>query len=46
MKAYYLLVAVAASIAAVAVASGLQETQPRTQETKAEAETEAWFIGA
>lgn len=45
MKAYYLVLAVAASVAAIAVASQLQNgavAKERPAET--EAEMEAWFI--
>lgn len=45
MKAYYLVLAVAASVAAIAVASQLQNgAVTKEREAKAEAEMEAWFI--
>ena len=48
MKAYYLLAAVAASLAALAVAAGLHGPRPEGQQQQmaAETEAEAWFIGA
>lgn len=45
MKAYYLIMAVAASLAAIAMATQLHEVQHQNRdEAEVESETEAWFI--
>lgn len=45
MKAYYLIMAVAASLAAIAMATQLNELhRDDAEETEVESETEAWFI--
>lgn len=43
MRTYYLLVAVAASIAALAMATQLHQ-QPDDEQAEVESEMEAWFI--
>lgn len=44
MKAYYLIMAIAASIAALAMATQLHAPVSSEREAELEAETEQWFI--
>lgn len=45
MKAYYLIVAVAASVAAIAMAAQLHQGQVEKQkDVRVDSESEAWFI--
>lgn len=44
MKAYYLVLAVAASVAAIAMASQLQNGAVAKEEAQVDSEMEAWFI--